>query len=47
MTLRNSQAENLSPEIDFITHRTKCAGNGSIAIRDDGKVTAVGGWDGK
>lgn len=40
-------AGNSSPEIDFIAHRTKYAGNGSIAIRDDGKVTAVGGWDGK
>ncbi|KAF8807002.1 WD-40 repeat-containing protein [Phlegmacium glaucopus] len=39
--------ENPSPEVDFIAHRTKYAGNGSIAIRDDGKVTAVGGWDGK
>jgi len=39
--------ENPSPEINFIPHRTKYAGNGSIAIRDDGKVAAVGGWDGK
>ncbi|KZT02625.1 WD-40 repeat-containing protein [Laetiporus sulphureus 93-53] len=30
-----------------VVHRTKHAGNGSIAIRDDGKVCAVGGWDGK
>ncbi|EMD34181.1 hypothetical protein CERSUDRAFT_98111 [Gelatoporia subvermispora B] len=28
-------------------HRTKVPGNGSIAIRDDGKVCAIGGWDGK
>lgn len=28
-------------------HRTKNPGNGSVAIRDDGKVCAVGGWDGK
>jgi hypothetical protein len=41
------QAKNSSPEIDFIARRTKHSGNGSLAIRDDGKVTAVGGWDGK
>ncbi|KIL64503.1 hypothetical protein M378DRAFT_78141 [Amanita muscaria Koide BX008] len=28
-------------------HRTKHPGNGCIAIRDDGKVCAIGGWDGK
>ncbi|PSR78992.1 hypothetical protein PHLCEN_2v7179 [Hermanssonia centrifuga] len=28
-------------------HRTKHPGNGSIAIRDDGRVCAIGGWDGK
>lgn len=28
-------------------HRTKHAGNGSIAIRDDGKICAIGGWDGR
>jgi len=27
--------------------RTKQAGSGAIAIRDDGKVCAIGGWDGK
>ncbi|KAI6115590.1 WD40-repeat-containing domain protein [Pisolithus croceorrhizus] len=27
--------------------RTKQPGNGAIAIRDDGRVCAVGGWDGK
>ncbi|KAF9532526.1 WD40-repeat-containing domain protein [Crepidotus variabilis] len=30
-----------------VAHRTKHPGNGSVAIRDDGKVCAVGGWDGK
>lgn len=28
-------------------HRMKHAGNGSIAIRDDGKICAIGGWDGR
>lgn len=28
-------------------YRTKNPGNGSVAIRDDGRVCAVGGWDGK
>ena len=27
--------------------RTKHAGNGAIALRDDGRVCAVGGWDGR
>jgi len=40
-------AENISLEINAIAHRTKYAGNASVAIRDDGKVTAVAGWDGK
>ncbi|PPQ67516.1 hypothetical protein CVT25_006057 [Psilocybe cyanescens] len=30
-----------------VTFRSKHAGNGSIAIRDDGRVCAAGGWDGK
>ncbi|KAF7312232.1 WD40 repeat-containing protein [Mycena indigotica] len=30
-----------------ITHRTKHPKNGCIAIRDDGRVCAIGGWDGK
>ncbi|KAI0084045.1 WD40 repeat-like protein [Irpex rosettiformis] len=30
-----------------IVHRTKYPGNASIAIRDDGRVCAIGGWDGK
>lgn len=27
--------------------KTKHPGNGAIAIRGDGRVCAVGGWDGK
>ncbi|KAG5638111.1 hypothetical protein H0H81_001789 [Sphagnurus paluster] len=30
-----------------VAHRTKHPGNGAIAIRDDGRVCAVGGWDGR
>ncbi|KAK0465642.1 WD40-repeat-containing domain protein [Armillaria novae-zelandiae] len=29
------------------THRTNHPGNGAVAIRDDGRVCAVGGWDGR
>ncbi|KAK0208026.1 WD-40 repeat-containing protein [Desarmillaria ectypa] len=29
------------------THRTNHPGNGVVAIRDDGRVCAVGGWDGR
>jgi len=36
-----------SPESNCSVHRTKHPGNSSIAIRDDGRVCAVGGWDGK
>jgi len=28
-------------------HRTKHPGNGAVAIRDDGKVCAIAGWDGR
>ncbi|KAL5525641.1 hypothetical protein ACEPAG_6977 [Sanghuangporus baumii] len=31
----------------FSKHRIKQAGNGSVALRSDGRVCAVGGWDGK
>ncbi|KAF5382082.1 hypothetical protein D9615_004317 [Tricholomella constricta] len=29
-----------------VAHRTKHPGNGAVAIRDDGRVCAVAGWDG-
>jgi len=35
------------PEEYGVAFRTKHPGNGSVAIRDDGKVCAAGGWDGK
>ncbi|KAL1680289.1 WD40-repeat-containing domain protein [Schizophyllum commune] len=34
------------PDTVSTTHRTKHPGNACIAIRDDGRVCAVGGWDG-
>ncbi|KAL1759323.1 WD40-repeat-containing domain protein [Schizophyllum commune] len=34
------------PNAASTTHRTKHPGNACIAIRDDGRVCAVGGWDG-
>lgn len=43
----NMQEEN-SLDVDRSTvHRTKHPGNGAIDIRDDGRIVAVGGWDGK
>ncbi|KAJ7284899.1 WD-40 repeat-containing protein [Mycena rebaudengoi] len=30
-----------------VAHRTTHPGNGCIAIRDDGRVCAIGGWDGR
>ena len=30
-----------------VVHRTKYPGNGAVGIRDDGRIVAVGGWDGK
>lgn len=36
----------MPPDTACVAHRTKYPGNSSIAIRDDGKVCAVGGWDG-
>ncbi|KAL5526418.1 ASA1_1 [Sanghuangporus sanghuang] len=34
-------------EYRFTKHRIKQAGNGSVTLRSDGRVCAVGGWDGK
>ncbi|KAL1730022.1 WD40-repeat-containing domain protein [Schizophyllum commune] len=34
------------PSAASTTHRTKHPGNACVAIRDDGRVCAVGGWDG-
>ena len=28
-------------------YRTKHPGNASVAIKDDGRVCAIGGWDGR
>jgi hypothetical protein len=28
-------------------HRTKHPGNGAVAIHDEGRVCAIGGWDGR
>lgn len=39
------QSENV--QTACVVHRTKHPGNASIGIRDDGRVCAVGGWDGK
>ncbi|KAK7054709.1 Astra associated protein 1 Asa1 [Paramarasmius palmivorus] len=36
-----------SDEPRFTKHQTKHPGNGAIAIRDDGRVCAIGGWDGR
>ncbi|EPQ52637.1 WD-40 repeat-containing protein [Gloeophyllum trabeum ATCC 11539] len=30
-----------------VAHKTKSIGHSTIAIRDDGRICAVGGWDGK
>ena len=38
---------NTGLETACIAHRTKHPGNSAIAVRDDGRVCAVGGWDGK
>ena len=40
-------ADKTFPDTACVAHRTKHPGNSSIAIRDDGKVCAVGGWDGQ
>lgn len=34
-------------EIVFSSNSTKQIGNASLAISSDGRVVAVGGWDGK
>jgi hypothetical protein len=30
-----------------VVYRTTHPGNGCVAIRDDGRVCAIGGWDGR
>lgn len=42
-----AEKEKTPIETVCVAHRTKNPGNASIAIRDDGKICAVGGWDGK
>ncbi|KAI0360022.1 WD-40 repeat-containing protein [Trametes cingulata] len=39
--------EAADPKEACTVHKTKYPGNGSVAIKDDGRVCAVGGWDGK
>lgn len=41
------QAEKSSTEQHGVAYRTSHPGIGSVAIRDDGKVCAIGGWDGR
>ncbi|KAF5327014.1 hypothetical protein D9619_004885 [Psilocybe cf. subviscida] len=43
----NLTTESLPDSERAVAFRTKHAGNSSIALRSDGKVCAVGGWDGK
>lgn len=43
--MQSAVAESI--ETSCTVHRTKHPGNASIALRDDGRVCAVGGWDGK
>jgi len=45
--LTNAGQPNTSLDTTCTVHRTKHPGNSAVAIRDDGKVCAVGGWDGK
>ncbi|KAF8917549.1 WD40-repeat-containing domain protein [Mucidula mucida] len=52
MTAFSVSADHLIGRYDLVTgesekFKTKQGGNGSVAVRDDGRVCAVGGWDGK
>ncbi|KAG7450737.1 WD40 repeat-like protein [Guyanagaster necrorhizus] len=40
-------ADHLIGRYDLSKHRTNHPGNGAVAIRGDGRVCAVGGWDGR
>lgn len=42
----SSSIQVTEPSTVSTTHRTKHPGNACIAIREDGRVCAVGGWDG-
>ncbi|GJJ08363.1 hypothetical protein Clacol_002577 [Clathrus columnatus] len=39
--------DGLSPTERTVVYRTKHPGNGAIALQQEGRVVAVGGWDGK
>lgn len=41
------QAREPSVDTACTVHRTKHPQNGCVALRDDGRVCAVGGWDGR
>jgi len=41
------QAREASVNTACTVHRTKHPQNGCVALRDDGRVCAVGGWDGR
>ncbi|KAF8623672.1 hypothetical protein AX17_007370 [Amanita inopinata Kibby_2008] len=43
----NLKDEIAEPDKSCTTHRTKHLGNGCIAIHDEGRVCAIGGWDGR
>jgi len=45
--LINASKPEIGASTACIAHRTKHPGNACIAVRDDGKVCAIGGWDGK
>ncbi|KDQ19260.1 hypothetical protein BOTBODRAFT_27843 [Botryobasidium botryosum FD-172 SS1] len=46
--LSETQASSTSTNPErFVQHRTKHPGNAAVTMRDDGRVCAVAGWDGK
>ncbi|KAG2366988.1 hypothetical protein BDR07DRAFT_1394535 [Suillus spraguei] len=45
--LLKTQEEVSGPASAGIAFKTKHPGNGAVAIRSDGRVCAIGGWDGK
>lgn len=47
IAFRRSRSSSTAQTGASTIYRSKYPGNGSVAIRKDGRVCAVGGWDGK
>ena len=45
--IKNSNVQPISVDCPGTVYRMKHPGNGAVAIHDEGRVCAIGGWDGR